>query len=428
MELSLLLLLLFGFIALGVPVAFAMGLASTVFILVAPGQIPLEVLPQRMIAGMDSFSLLAIPFFYLAGELMNAGGITQRLVAVSQAFVGHFRGGLSHVVVLSNMLMAGVSGSAVADCAATGSVLIPAMKRAGYGAAYSSALTAAAATIGPIIPPSIPMIVLGILTNLSIGRLFLGGAVPGILMGLYLMATSYLISRRRGYQPAPRATWAERGRAAWSAGFALLMPAVVLGGIVAGVMTPTEAGAVAALYALLVGLFVYRGMALRDLPRVLGRAASGAAVVLLILSASYVFGWLLANMRVGDAIVATVQGISTERWVVLLVINVFFLAWGMVLDPVPALIILVPMFLPLIQKAGIDPIHFGVMVVLNLMIGLVTPPVGFLVYLTASLGEVPIGQVFKEALPFIAALLVVLALTTYVPPLVLWLPNLLMGR
>lgn len=427
MDLALLLVLLFGFMALGVPVAFSMGLASTAFILLHPGQIPLEVLPQRMLSGLDSFALLAIPFFYLAGELMNAGGITQRLVNVATAFVGHFRGGLSHVVVLSNMLMAGVSGSAVADTAATGSVLIPAMKRAGYGGAYSSALTAAAGTIGPIIPPSLPMLVLAILTNLSVGKLFLGGAVPGIVMGLYLMGTSYLISRRRGYEPAPRVSWAARGRALWDASFALVMPLVVLGGIVAGIMTATEAGAVAAVYALVVGLFVYRGLRLKDVPRVLGHAATGAAVMLLIMSASYVFGWLLANMRVGEAIVATVQGISTTPWVTLLVINVFFLLWGCVLDPIPALVILVPLFLPLVQKIGIDPVHFGVMVVLNLMIGLVTPPVGFLCYLTASIAGVPVGQVFREALPFIAALLAVLLLVAYVPAVVLWLPAHLMG-
>ncbi|MBI5446434.1 MAG: TRAP transporter large permease [Deltaproteobacteria bacterium] len=428
MDLALLLLFLFAFMALGVPVAFSMGLASTAFILVHPGQIPLEVLPQRMLSGLDSFSLLAIPFFYLAGELMNEGGITQRLVNVATAFVGHFRGGLSHVVVVSNMLMAGVSGSSVADAAATGSVLIPAMKRAGFGAPYASALTAAAGTIGPIIPPSLPMLVLGILANISIGKLFLGGAVPGAVMGLYLMGTSYLVSRRRGYATSPRVVWSERFRALWEALFALLMPLLVLGGIVAGLMTATEAGAIAALYALVVGLFVYRGMGFRDIPRVFGRAAAGSAVMLLILSASYVFGWLLANMRVADAIVATVQSISTSPWVTLLVINVFFLAWGCVLDPVPALIILVPMFVPLVQKVGVDPVHFGVMVVLNLQIGLLTPPVGFLVYLTSSIGNARVGETFRESTPFILALAVVLLLVTYYPPLVLWLPTRLMGN
>ena len=409
----------------GMPVVFAMGLASAAFLIFAGGGIPLMVIPHQMIAGIDNFPLLAIPFFFLAGELMNAAGITRRLVAFAAGMVGHIRGGLAYVVIVTNVIMAGFSGTALADASATGSVLIPAMKRQGYGAGFAAAVTAAAATIGPIIPPSIPMIIYAVVAEVSVGSLFLAGVIPGLLMGVYLFAVTYIISRRRGYPVQLRSTWRELVTATRRASWALMAPVIILGGIITGVVTPTEAGVLAVVYSLVVGFGIHRELRVRDLPSIFRRTAVGTAVIMIIVGASGVMGWLVANLRIGDVVVSGVTAFTQSPWMILLMLNLFFLVVGCLMDPLAGMLIFIPVFMPLIKHVHIDPIHFGLVVVLNLMIGLLTPPVGYLLFMSAEMAAVPIDAVIREVTPLLIALLVVLALSTYWPGMVMAIPNLL---
>lgn len=408
---------------LGLEIFLAMGITCLIFALLF--DLPLMVLAQSYVRGLAVYDLLALPFYFLAGDLMNAGGITARLVKFSEALIGHIRGGLSHVNIVSSMIFAGVSGSAVADVSAIGSVLIPTMKKNGYPASYVAALTAASATIGPLIPPSIPMVVYGLLTQVSIGKLFLAGAIPGILMGVYLLVVSFHISYRRGYPANKRATMKQLLHSLMDAGPALMMPIIILGGIVLGIVTPTEAGAIAVVYGLVVGCFAYREIRIKDLPKLFGQTMVNTATIMIIIASTGLFCWIIANMGLGEVLVKLFLSISTNKWVILGIINVFFLLWGCFLDPVTAMLILVPILTPLVQQVGIDLVHFGVIVVLNLMIGLVTPPVGILLYLTSSMADVRLGEMLRELVPFLIALLLVLLMCTYMPAIVLWLPNLL---
>jgi len=408
---------------LSLPIFLAMGITCFLFSLLF--DLPLMVLPQSYVRGLAVYDLLALPFYFLAGDLMNAGGITARLVKFSEALIGHIRGGLSHVTIISSMIFAGVSGSAVADASAIGSVLIPTMKKNGYPSSYVAALTAASSTIGPIIPPSIPMVVYGLLTQVSIGKLFLAGAIPGILMGVYLLVISFHISYRRGYPANQRATLKQLLRSFIDAAPALMMPAIILGGIVIGIVTPTEAGAIAVVYGLVIGCFVYREINVKDLPRIFGQTMVNTATIMIIIATTGLFCWIIANMGLGGVLVKMFQSISTNKWVILAMINLFFLLWGCFLDPVTAMLIIVPILIPLVQQLGIDLVHFGLIVVLNLMIGLVTPPVGILLYLSSSMANVKLGLMLKELVPFLIALFLVLAMSTYIPSIVMWLPNLL---
>ena len=423
-QLLVLLFPMFLLMGLGVPIFLAMGITCLAFILAF--DLPITILAQSYVRGLANYDFLALPFFFLAGDLMNTGGITVRLLNFSKALVGHIRGGLSHVTIVTSMIFAGVSGSAVADAAAVGSVLIPAMKRSGYPGSYAAAVAAAAGTIGPIIPPSIPLVIYGMYSQMSIGKLFLGGATPGILMGVYLIIASLIISRRRGYPADPRATLMQILRSSLDAVLAMMMPVIILGGIITGIVTATESAVLAVTYGLILGCFVYRDIKIRDLPLMLGKAMVNSGTVLIIVATTGVFCWIIANMGLGDALVRVFLSISKNKWVLLGVINVFFLIWGCFLDPVTALLIVMPILIPLAQQVGIDLIHFGVVAVLNLMIGLVTPPVGVLVYLTSSMAQEKVELVFKESVPFLIALLLVLIMSTYLPFIVTWLPTLLM--
>lgn len=415
--------LFFLLLLLGTPIVFAMAIAALALLLTLGRDLPLTLVPHQMVAATDSFLLLAVPLFFLAGELMNAGGITSRLVRFAGCLVGHIRGGLAYVVIVSSMIMSGFSGSAVADASAVGSVLIPSMKRQGYHPGFAAAVTAAAATSGPIIPPSIPMVIFAAVAETSLGALFLAGMVPGLVMGLYLMGTAYWISRRRGYPTQPRASAAELLRATADAFWSLLAPVVVLGGILAGAVTPTEAAGLAVLYALVVGLFIHRELRWRDLPRLLRQSVVATGAVMIIVAASGIMAWEVANLRIGEQVVSTILAVTTQPAVILVLINVFFLAVGCVLDPLAAMIIFVPVLLPLARQLGLDLTHFGLVVVLNLTIGLLTPPVGYLLYVSSALAGVPIEPVVRESRPFLVALLVVLALCTYWPAMVLWVPR-----
>ena len=423
--------LIFGILValmlLGLPIAVSMGLTAVLGFLALGGPGLLSMVPQRMYAGTTSFTLLAIPFFVLAGHLMNTGGITVRLVRFAQCLTGHIRGGFGHVTVVTNMIMAGMSGSAVADATGTGTVLIPAMEQAGYPRKFSAALVAAASTIGPIIPPSIPFVIFGAMTGTSVGRLFLAGFVPGILMGLFLMITVAIIAKQRGYPREQRATLRELLVSTLHAAPAWGAPVIIIGGILAGIFTPTEAAAVASIYALVIGMFVYREIKLADLPGILRQTVRNTVQVLFIISAASVFGWLLIHQQVPKTIVEGLMALTTNRWVILLIVNVILLILGCFMEGIAVMLLTIPVFMPLVASVGVDPVHFGVIMTLNLMIGLLTPPVGMCLYAMVSISGVPLWPLARELWPYIVALTVCLALITYVPGLALWFPNLIMG-
>lgn len=406
----------------GMPVAVVLGVSSAAYLLAA--DISLTVVPQKMFAGMDSFVLLSIPAFVLAGNLMNGGGITDRILRFSNAMVGHFRGGLAQTNIVGSMIFAGISGSAAADAASQGAVLIPGMARQGYTVPYSAAVTAASAVVGPIIPPSIPMIIVGSLTGISVGQMFLAGTVPGLLLGLGMMVPAYVLAVRDNHPREPWRGWGEVWASGRDALWALGMMFLILFGIVGGFFTPTEAAVIAVLYASVVGLFVYRRLGWRDIPRlVIDSAISGAAIMLLVGFAS-VFGWILAAERIPQMLTQWMTSISTERWALLIMINILLIVVGMFMETIAALIILFPPLLAVAVGAGIDPIHFATFAVLNLMIGLSTPPVGVCLFICASIGRISLWEITVAVWPFLLSNLVVLGLVTAIPQISLWLPSL----
>ena len=411
--------------AVSTPIAWSMAIAATVYMAIGP-HIPLQGMVQRMIGGIDTFPLLAIPFFILAGNLMNTGGITDRLVTFARALVGHIIGGLAHVVVVTNMIMAGMSGSGVADAAGTGTVLIPAMKKAGYGVSFSAAIVGSAGTIGPIIPPSIPFVIYGSIASASIGRLLLGGAVPGVLMGIMLMIFVYFIAKRRHYPSEQRATWRELGRATLRAIPPMGMPIIILGGIIGGIMTPTESAAAGAAYAFVLGFFVYREIKLSHIAEIITESVMGTAAILIIMSAAQPFSWVLTYELAPVKVLALVESAKLVQWQLYLVINVAMLILGCFMEGLAVMVMAVPVLLPLLQHAGIDLVHFGVVFTLNVTIGAITPPVGTIMYVVCALGKISIAEFAREVWPFVIALTIALLLVTYMPWLALWLPNLLM--
>jgi tripartite ATP-independent transporter DctM subunit len=411
--------------ALRAPIAWSMAFAAAAYMVLGP-QIPLHGMVQRMIGGIDTFPLLAIPFFILAGNLMNTGGITDRLVTLAKTLVGHITGGLAHVSVVANMIMAGMSGSGVADAAGTGSVLLPAMEKARYGKAFSAAIVGAASTIGPIIPPSIPFVIYGSIANASIGRLLLGGAIPGVLMGMMLMIFVYFIAKRRRYPSEARASWAELGKATLRALPPLGMPVIILGGIIGGVMTPTEAAAAGAAYAFILGFFVYKEITLRNLAKVVTDSALSTAAISIIISAAQPFGWVLTIEQAPQTVFALFQSINFSQWQLYLALNILFLIVGCFMEGIAVMVMAIPVVMPIIQQAGIDPVHFGVVYTVNSMIGTITPPVGMIMYVVCSLGKVSISEFSREVWPFLIALVIALFLVTYIPALAMWLPNLLL--
>jgi TRAP-type transport system large permease protein len=412
---------------LGVPLAFAILGASVATILLYRPGLPIELVAQHVVAGIDNFPLIAVALFLFSGELMNSGGITRRIVDFASTLVGHIRGGLGHVTVLASMIISGISGSAVADAAATGSVMVPAMKRAGFPPAFSAALCETAAVMGPIIPPSIPMVIYAILVEVSVGRMFVAGIIPGILMGVFLMLAVYAVSRRRNY---PFGRWgglAAVVAAFWAALAALATPVIILGGILGGIFTVTEAGAIACVYCVLIAVLIYRQLGWRELGTALVTAARGTAAVMLIVGASGLMGWLIADLQINKQAADLIFHLTQSPWIFLAVINVFFLVVGMFMDPLAALIVFVPILVPAAISLGIDPIHFGVVIVINLMIGLCTPPVGYLIYLMANVANETPQRVIRESLPFLGVLLLTLLATTFVPALTLALPRLILG-
>ena len=415
----------FALLLVGLDVGFSMISAALLGMVVrgsAAGVDPVMA-PLNLVSGVDTAALVTVPLFILAGEAMNRGGVTGRLIEWSAAMVGHFRGSLSQVAVLTNLVMAGITGSAVADATATGGLMIPAMREEGYKPGYAAAVIAASAMLGPILPPSIPMILYGIMANLSIVKLFLGGVGPALLLTAGYMGICAVVARRRNYRARPRVGWVERARVTKRSLWALFMPVLIIGGIRSGLITVTEAAGVICLYALAVGLLIYRGLRWRDLGNLLFTAGRTSAVVLFLLAAAGPFAWLLNEAHIATSISQGILGLSTHHLVVLLVVNLLLLAVGMILEPLPALVMFVPTLLPIQAQLGIDPIHFAVVVIVNLMIGMLHPPVGLLVFVTSAVGRVPLWEVAREVLPFLAWSLVVLALISIFPALVTFLPR-----
>lgn len=408
----------------GVPIAFALGLASFVYLIFS--DIPLVVIPLKLYSGIDVFVLLSIPGFILAGNIMNHSGMTDRIIRFSNNLVGHIRGGLALANIGASMIFAGISGTAVADTASIGSIMIPAMKKEGYEAGFACAVTSSSSTIGPIIPPSLPLIIAGSLTGLSIGKLFLAGAVPGILLAFGLMGISYFISIKKKYPKKPRAGFTAIGSGFIDAFWAILMTLLILFGIIGGFFTPTEASIVAVLYALLVGLFIYKELKITMLPGILIDSAITTASLMVLVGLANLFGWILISEQVPQLIADSLLSVSTNKYVLLLLINLLLIFVGTFMETIAALMILFPILLKVAVGVGIDPTQFTVIAVLNLMIGLNTPPVGICLFVASGIGKVSIAKVTKAGLPFLLVSLLVLLLLSYVPQISLWLPNLLM--
>jgi tripartite ATP-independent transporter DctM subunit len=408
---------------LGIPVAITLGISSLAYLLFAG--LPPAVMPQKMYAGMDVFVLLSIPGFILAGNLMNHGGITSRIIRFANSLVGWIRGGLGLTNISASMLFGGITGTAVADAASIGGVLIPGMKKAGYPADFSAAVTAASSTVGPIIPPSVPMIIVGALSGISVGKMFLAGAVPGVLMGLAMMVTAYVISVRKSY---PRQPWQGLGEVARSFGgavWAIAMTFLIVYGLLSGLATPTETAVVASVYALVVGAFIYRELPLRAVPGILVDSAISAAGILALVGFANVFGWILVSEHIPQAIVDGVLSLTNNKYMVILLINLILLFVGMFMETIAALIILFVPLQSLANAVGIEPLHFATFAVLNLMIGLTTPPVGVCLFVCAGIARLPLTPVIVSILPFLLTNIAVLLLVSFVPAVATWLPSVL---
>lgn len=417
---------LIGLILVGAPIAVTLLLATSAGF-VFTTDLPLAVVVQRMYTGIDSFTLIAIPLFILTGRMMALGGITNELLELSRSLVGFMRGGLAYVNVVSSMFFAGITGSATADTSSIGAVLIPAMKSRGYDVGFSVAVTAASSTIGIIIPPSIPLVIYAVVSGTSVGRLFLAGVVPGLMIGFSLLVVCGLLARRRGY-PVEGTFSLRRAAVATVRGIPPLTTVlIIVGGITFGVFTPTEAAGVAAAYSFLLGTLYYRELRLTMMPKIMLEVALVTSAVTLMIATASGLGWLLAAEQVPREIGQWITAISSDPIVVLLLMNLVFLFVGTWLDLTPALIIFTPIFLPIAVSLGIDPVHFGLVAVVNLAIGLFTPPVGLCLFVACSIADIPISRAIGPTLPFFIAMLAVLLLITLVPPLVLYLPTLVMG-
>lgn len=420
---TVMIILFFVFLILGVPVAFNMGISSLIYLLLT-GQ-DLSTIPGMMFQGVNSFVFLAIPLFMLAGNVMNETGITNRIINVANAFVGHMRGGLAQVNVVGSMLFAGCSGSALSDISGLGTIEIAMMEKSGYKRDFACAITAASAIQGPLIPPSIPMVIFGAVANVSIGALFMAGAVPGLLIGLSDMVINYFIAKKRNFPVNSKmASLKELIRHIGTAFFAILMPVIIMGGILTGIFTPTEAAAVGVAYAILVS-FIYRHkITAKVFYNMCKDVAKMGATIYLLIATSTVFGWILAYEQVPKMIVATITQITSNPYGILFMVNIVLLIWGLFMDTTPGIILLGPILLPLMTSIGIHPVHFGIIMVTNLVIGLITPPYGVALFVTSVVGKIKLEILTKAILPYLLINLIILALISYFPQVVLFLPKL----
>lgn len=421
-------LLLFIFVLgliLRFPIAFSLGVSCCIYLIL--NGTPLTVIPLKMYAGIDVFVLLSIPGFILAGNLMNQGGLTDKIIQFCNHLLGHIRGGLAFVNIGASMLFAGISGTAISDTASLGSVLIPAMKKEGYDRDFSCAITAASSTVGPIIPPSLPMIIAATLSGLSVGKLFLAGALPGLLLGLGLFFVAYIIAQRKKYPKNKRSSvyemWVSFANTFWALG----LTALILFGIIGGIFTPTEASIVAVLYALLVGLFIYKQLHLKNILIVFLDSMKTTASLMILVGFANLFGFILITEQIPQTLSAEILSFTNNKYVVLLLINLLLIAVGTFMETIAALLIMFPILLKVALAVDIAPMHFAVICVLNLIIGLTTPPVGVCLFVASSIGKTSIGKVSKAGLPFLAVSLIVLILVSLFPELSLFLPRLMMN-
>ena len=411
-------------IIIGVPVSFAIGTACLFG--VGDLSLPFVITVQRMFTSLDTYTLMAIPFFILAGNIMEAGGISTRMVNFANKLVGSIRGGLSMVCVVASMLFGCVSGSAAAASAAIGPVVIKGMKKQNYEPAYAASLVSVSGPLGSIIPPSLTMIIYSMASNTSVGKLFLAGYIPGLLVGLAMMVLCYVYARKRGYPADPRASLKELLKSFSKAIWALMTAVIIIVGIMAGVFTATEASVVAVLYAFFVGKFVYKELKIKQLPEILFKSAITSATVLFCVATSTILGWLMTRMQIPEMLASWLTANIGSKLVFLLLFNVIFLVLGCILDASPAILLTVPILLPIAVSMGIDPVHFGIITVVNLAVGMSTPPVGITLFVTSSLTEIPVSKMVRHLAPFWAVQLVLVLLFTYVPQISLFLPNALM--
>jgi tripartite ATP-independent transporter DctM subunit len=410
-------------VVLGFPIVFSLAITSLLYLAVYG--IPVITMAQKMISGIDTYALLAVPFFILAGNLMNTGGVTRRLFRFASAMVGHIPGGLGHANVLASMIFAGMSGAAIADAGGLGTIEIKAMRDEGFDIGFSAAITAASSTIGPIIPPSIPMVIYASIASVSVGKLFLAGAVPGILMGVSLMIMVYFVAKKRHYPVHAKFSLKEATFSFVDGFLPLLTPVIILGGILGGIFSPTEAAIVASTWALILGMLVYKEIRLKDLASVVMETIKTTSMVVYIISAAAIFGWLLGREQVPQSVAQLLFSISKDPNVILLIIIVFLLIIGCVMETTAALILLTPILVPPVIQLGIDPVHFGLVMVLALMIGLLTPPVGVVLYITSSIAKISFEEMSRVTAPYLIPLVIVLLISAFFPAVAMTLPNLL---
>lgn len=422
--------ILIGFLAMifiGVPVGYSMILSGFFYIVFGGQHVALTLIPSAMVSGISSYTMLAIPFFMLVGELMNGSGITEKLFNFASAWVGHITGGLGHVNVLSSMLFAGMSGAAVADCAGLGTIEIKAMRDEGFDADFSVGVTAASSIIGPIIPPSSPMVMFGIVAGISIGSLFMGGISVGIIMGLFMMATVYVIAKKRNYPKHRKYTLREKGVATRKAIPALMGPVILLGGIFSGYFTPTEAAAVAVFYSVIVGFFVYRHLNRVTIFHVLETGIENLGMVMLLMASGKLFAWIIGMEKIAEAAAAFIFSLTSNKYVILLLLNIVLLFMGTFMETNASILILTPIMLPIVNKIGMNPVQFGVIFIYALMIGLLTPPMAMCLFITSKIGGISFQRAFKAVRPYYIGLLIVLVLINIFPEIILAIPKAILG-
>jgi tripartite ATP-independent transporter DctM subunit len=405
------------------PIAIALGIAASVAILLF-GDFPLAAIPHKMVNGIDSYVFIAIPLFLFAGRLMNAGGITDRIFKLARVLVGHITGGLAHANVMAGMFFSAISGSAVAAVGGLGEIEMKAMTENGYDDDFSASITVASSVIGPVIPPSIPLIIYASMTDNSVGKLFLGGIIPGIMLALSLMILSYFISKKRKYPKDVFPGFRQVAKSLKDTFLPLMMPVILLGGIYSGMFTPTEAAAVAGFYALAISMFVYRTIGFKDLPKLFVETMITTSVVTFVISTTAAFSFILTIEEAGLVITNFVTGFTENKFVILLTINILLLIFGAVMEAGVVLILFIPILYPLAMNLGIDPIHFGVIMAVNLMIGVATPPMGMCLFVMSQISGLKIERIMKAILPFLIPLIIVLLIITFIPQLVTWLPGL----
>lgn len=409
---------------LGLPIAFTIGISSLLW-LITSSPFPLAIVPQKVFAGIDSWSLLSIPLFLLVGSLMNNGGITNKLIKLVNSFVGHIKGGLGLANVGVSMLFAGISGTALADTASIGAVLIPAMEDDGYDSEFACSVTVSSSIVGPIIPPSTPMILTGSLLSISIGKLFIAGAIPGIILGLSLMLMTYYLAVKRGYPSGEKASFKEIIENLKDAILPLILPIIMVGGIVFGIFTPTEAASIGAMIALILGVFVYKTLNFKKLVQTFLDSAVSTASIMVLVGLASLFAWILSVEHVPETVANYVMALTDNRILIILLINLLLLFVGTFMETVAAILVIFPIVFQISTVIGMDPIHFGVMAVLALMVGLITPPLGVCLFVASSISKISIIKIAKANMPYLITILLVLLLVAFVPQLSLWLPRLI---